>query len=428
MESKAVPHKDDKDKLIKYFSVEIDNMLRWLASFGAEPDGGVTRLLYSEAWKKAQQALYGKMKQFGLTPEFDDVGNLFGRLQGTEVRPKAILTGSHIDTVKNGGRYDGAFGIVAAIIALRYLKDKYGVPKRTLEAVSLCEEEGSRFPVTYWGSGSMTGHHDFGKITSLKDDQGIYFQKAMATAGFGPHTHRSSRRSDIGAFIELHVEQGMVLERTGGTIGIVNAIVGQKRFTFEVTGQANHAGTTPMPWRKDAMNGASAMIQFLYETAGMRGEPLVATVGKLEAEPNIANVIPGRVTFTADIRHPDQAALDDFCRVVSIRFREIAQERGLELQTSMWMDEQPVCMHKGLSERIRSVSEACGIPCVQMVSGAGHDAQMFQPCFPTALIFVPSRLGISHSPDEYTAPEDLAAGTVVLTKMLYLLGYQEEDV
>ncbi|UUZ81998.1 hydantoinase/carbamoylase family amidase [Paenibacillus sp. P26] len=307
---------------------ETEELLFWMASYGKQEHGGVTRLLYSEDWLRAQRALALKMEQWGMSASFDQVGNLFGRLEGSDRGKKAVLTGSHIDTVKNGGLYDGAFGIAAGMVALKYLKRHFGTPKRSLEAISLCEEEGDRFPMTYWGSGSITGSRGFEQIAEMTDGDGVPFEEAMKKCGFGKGTYRDSRRDDIAAFIELHVEQGIVLERKNKPIGIVDAIVGQRRYTFQVTGEANHAGTTPMIWRKDAVGGASEMIRRLLNAAQDEGEPMVATVGRIEVEPNVANVIPGKVTFTADIRHPERGGAEVLLRTVLSRIHGDCRAAG----------------------------------------------------------------------------------------------------
>ncbi|WP_141335789.1 MULTISPECIES: allantoate deiminase [unclassified Paenibacillus] len=428
MEGKVTFSLHDKCEIIESITEEIEEFMLWMGSFGKQEEGGVTRLLYSEAWRDAQLALAAAMEQAGLEASFDWVGNLFGKLPGTETNKTSIMTGSHVDTVKNGGMYDGTFGIAAGVIALKYLKQHFGMPKRSLEVVSLCEEEGSRFPMTYWGSGSITGRRHVEEIALLTDENGISFREAMEAAGFGSGTLRDSRRQDIGAFIELHVEQGIVLERNNLNIGIVEAIVGQRRYTIEVTGEANHAGTTPMMWRKDALGGASGMTQYLLNAAREQGAPLVATVGRFEVKPNVANVIPEKVIFTVDVRHPDATVLETFCHRFLTEFRKIAEEQELHVQTHLWMNASPVNMDKELSAKIERICKSHDISHLSMASGAGHDAQMFQHICPSALIFVPSHLGISHSPQEYTSPADLAVGTAVLIELLYLLGYKEEEI
>ncbi|WP_141505590.1 allantoate deiminase [Paenibacillus luteus] len=428
MERSVLPHPQEREQLLSYFETQVMQVLNWLATFSPDEEGGITRLLYTEGWLETQQALQAKMASNGLLTEFDNVGNLFGKLLGENVDAPAIITGSHIDTVVQGGIYDGAYGIAAGLLALEYLQQQYGKPKRTLEIVSLCEEEGSRFPMAYWGSGSIVGKRNFEQIVHLQDSQEVFFADAMHRCGFGEGMARDSRRSDVGAFIEVHIEQGAVLEKEGIAIGIVETIAGQRRLKFEVIGESNHAGTTPMHMRRDALEGVSMMIQALRQEAIRIGAPLVATVGRLQVQPNVPNVVPGKVIFTVDARHADEQALDRFCRWVMKEFTALADERQLSIQGSEWFREEPVPMNEGLK---RHMDEVCGnmaITSKRMISGAGHDAQMFEHICPTAMLFVPSRRGISHSPEEYTEPRDLAVGVLVLTELLYRLGYEGEEL
>jgi allantoate deiminase len=400
-------------------------LIEWLAVFGRDSHDGVTRLLYTQEWRAGQLAVATKMKEYGLYVYDDQVGNVFGRLEGTLPDNKTILTGSHLDTVNNGGKYDGAYGIIAGMIALDYLLQTYGSPKRSLEVVALCEEEGSRFPLTFWGSGNITGHHDIEQIKGMKDADGILFMEAMKESGYGDPSLKPTRRNDIAAFIELHIEQGILLERRGYRLGIVEAIVGQKRFTFTITGETGHAGTTPMTLRKDAMAGASEMILQLEKTALRVDKQLVATVGRITAEPNAANVIPGKVTFTVDARHTVENDLNQFCIGMISRFQEIAATRELHLDCHPWMDEKPVQLNDNLAGKLEQICQNHDISHHRMVSGAGHDSQIFQPHCPTVMLFVPSHRGISHSPLEFTSPESMADGILVLIDLLYQLGYEE---
>lgn len=402
---------------------QIEEMVEWLACFGRSERNGVTRLLYSKEWQEAQRGIEGYMKEIGLQTYYDDVGNLFGRLRGTNKDAKAILTGSHIDTVRDGGKYDGAYGIIAGIIALQYLYEHYGYPKKTIEVVSLCEEEGSRFPLTYWGSSNITGTKNLEDVVNVKDSQGVSFVKAMNEAGFGQGTHYNPKRNDLECFIEMHIEQGIVLEKEAKTIGIVSHIVGQRRYTITVDGESNHAGTTPMAWRKDAMYAAAKMIQVLIEKGKDMSPDLVVTVGQINIEPNISNVIPRKAIFSLDIRHSEEEVLNHFCQEI---FRELELIAGM-LQTTLtidnWMDEKPVKMCGNLNELSEVILGNEKIPYKKMTSGAGHDSQVFGQYIPTLLLFVPSQNGISHSPLEFTRTEDLEKGIQTLIRVLYELAY-----
>lgn len=404
---------------------QITPLLERLAAIGADEHGGVTRLLYTQPWLDAQTFLADRMRRAGLETRFDRAGNLYGRLSGSLPGEPVVLTGSHIDTVRSGGRYDGTYGVAAGLLALDYLKRTYGAPLRTLEVVSLCEEEGSRFPLAYWGSGNVTGTYRLEEASGPADSDGITLEEAMVSSGFGRGDLPDCRRSNLGAFIELHIEQGIILERTGHSIGLVTTIVGQRRYALTVTGSSNHAGTTPMSMRSDALAGAAEMMAALESSASEAGDPLVATVGKLEVVPNTPNVIPGEVRFTLDLRHDHGEALDRFARGTLERFEAISARRGLSLKWQAWLETEPTPMHAGLASLLERVCRDKRLSVRSMVSGAGHDAQLFARICPTAMLFVPSRGGVSHSPDEYTSPELLAEGAAALAACLYELAYQE---
>lgn len=416
----------EREALLIRLEEKVDDFLEWLAAYSAE-GAGVTRLLYSPQWLEAQQALHAKLDGMGLDASFDEVGNVFGRLAGKKTELAPIVTGSHVDTVVSGGRYDGAYGIAAACIALEYLRDTYGSPIRTLEAVSLSEEEGSRFPMAYWGSGSIAGERSFEGVRGLADSDGVTFEEAMRSCGFGAGSGKAARRKDIGAFVELHIEQGSVLESEGLSVGVVDAVVGQRRFLVRLGGEANHAGTTPMRMRRDALEGAGAMMSLLRGEALRRGAQLVATVGRLLASPNVPNVVAGEASFTVDVRHSDPLELERFCGWFPAAFRDAAESRGLTFECEEWFREEPAPMDDKLKERLDEVCAELGIGSKRMVSGAGHDAQMFQRLCPSALLFVPSKGGLSHAPEEFTSSRELATGVLVLTELLYRLGYEEEE-
>ncbi|MFC5702167.1 Zn-dependent hydrolase [Cohnella faecalis] len=409
-------------------AAETTRILERLASCsdGTESAGGVTRLLYTKAWSDAQRVLEDEMKKAGLETRYDNVGNLYGRLPGRLEDAPTVLTGSHVDTVRSGGKYDGAYGIAAGIAALAFLKKTHGTPLRPLEVVSFCEEEGSRFPIAYWGSGNVTGLFDWrGEAADLRDADGISLMDAMVEAGFGKPDGGDCRRTDLAAFVELHVEQGMVLERSEQQIGIVETIVGQRRYSVFLEGAANHAGTTPMTMRTDAMAGAAEIIFRMETLASQWGGPLVATVGRIIAAPNTPNVIAGNVEFTLDIRHADEWKLTAFCELILTEVERIALRRGLKYATKPWLSTLPVPMSTSLSIRAERICFNLSMTCRRMVSGAGHDAQLLATECPTAMIFVPSKGGFSHSPQEYTSPAQLADGLTVLIALLQELAYEE---
>lgn len=395
-----------------------------LAGKAADPAGGITRLLYTPEWVDSQHELKKIMEEAGLKTYFDEVGNLFGRVEGNALPDETILTGSHVDTVKNGGKLDGMFGIAAGIVALDYLKKNYGEPKRCVEVVSFAEEEGSRFPFVFWGSKSFLGLAGSGDVAHLKDNDGVLFSDAIREAGFAFKSGGShSIRPDVKKFIEIHIEQGNVLEREGKEIGVVTSIVGQRRFKIKVSGTANHAGTTPMAYRSDALYAASKMISAVIDSAKAYGDPLVTTSGFISVKPNIANVVPGETDFSLDIRHTDKDFLEKFSGESIAAMEQIARQCGVEIAVNMWMDELPVPMDGAVADCLENVCKKRGANYKVMHSGAGHDSQLMAKYVPTAMLFVPSKDGVSHNPAEYTDPEYLEKGVRALIDALYELAY-----
>ncbi|WP_462413260.1 allantoate deiminase [Neobacillus sp. Marseille-QA0830] len=402
---------------------QVGAMIEWLASFGKTANGGVTRLLYSKAWQEAQKALKGIMDDIGLDTYFDSAGNLFGRLQGSEPNGKTVMTGSHVDTVVEGGKYDGGYGIIASFLAVLRLFRTYGPPRKTIELVSLCEEEGSRFPLTFWGSRNISGAYDLNRVKDVKDSNGVSFLEAMNQAGFDPNHYISPAREDVERFLEIHIEQGIILEKNQKQVGIVTHIVGQRRYTVQIKGESNHAGTTPMQFRKDAVSTASHLISFLTKRAKEMDPRLVATVGSVNVKPNVANVIAGEIEFSLDIRHHQEQVMEQYCSDIFAEFKRVAEGLDMGIVISQWMDVKPIEMDKEMCEYARVIASEKKLSHQDIVSGAGHDSQVFGTMCPTSLLFVPSQNGISHSPKEFTKLEDLEAGIELLTEVLYRLAY-----
>lgn len=404
---------------------EVSENVEWIASIGADPTGGTSRLLYDKTWIEAQNGIKAKLEKIGMTTKFDAIGNLFGRIEGSKYPNETIMSGSHIDTVVNGGKLDGQFGVIGAYLAIKWLKKEHGQPLRSLEVVSLAEEEGSRFPFTFWGSKNIFNEAKTEDVINITDFNGVKFVDAMRQAGFDFKKENEAVRDDIKAFVEIHIEQGNVLEIEQKTIGIVTSIVGQKRYTVALKGQANHAGTTPMKYRKDAVYAFSKICSQSIDKATAVGEPLVLTFGKVVPKPNTVNVVPGEVLFTIDCRHTDQQALNKFTTEIEADMKRIAKDMSMEIDIDLWMDEPPVPMDPKIVEVVEKVVAKKGINFRTIHSGAGHDAQIIAPHIPTGMIFVPSIGGISHNPAEDTKLEDLVEGVKILAATLYELAYRK---
>ncbi|MFN8664570.1 MAG: Zn-dependent hydrolase [Thermomicrobiales bacterium] len=394
-----------------------------LAEFGARGETGVARLVYSPEWSAAQDQVAAWMAEAGLRVERDAVGNVWGYLDGA-ANGGVLATGSHIDSQNPGGRFDGALGVVGGIAALRVLKERFGQPQRTLAVVSLVEEEASRFAAAnFWGSRAIIGKIPADDPRRLRGYDGVTMAEAMRDAGFDPHDIPAARRQDIDAFIELHIEQGPYLEQAGLPVGIVERITGLRHYHVTLEGSANHAGTTPMDLRRDAMAGAAEIISGVINTAHRMGRPVVTTVGRMHVTPNERAVIPHQVTFTVDARSPDPAQRDQLLARHEALMHEVADRRGLGLAIRVDSDRVPVASDPELVAAIAAAVQEAGVPAQRMTSGAVHDAMQLAEIARVAMIFVRSQGGISHSPDEYTSPEDAAAGTEVLARTLYRLGY-----
>ncbi|ERF48387.1 allantoate deiminase [Staphylococcus arlettae] len=395
-------------------------------AFGGLEGGGITRLLYSTEWSNAVQALKETLEQDGFEAEFDSIGNLKGKLVGNKYPEETIMSGSHIDTVVEGGHLDGQYGVLAALTAMQALKAEYGQPLRSLELLALAEEEGSRFPYAFWGSKNFFNLANNADVETIKDGNDVGFVDAMRQCGFD---FRSTDNiyDHIKAFVEVHIEQGKVLETEEKSIGVVNGIVGQKRYTVNLKGEANHAGTTPMGLRNDAVVAFSKIASQLTDRVREIGDPLVLTFGRVDPVPNTVNVVPGEVTFSIDCRHIDQDALNAFAEEIEKCISDVAQQEGVNFDIDLWMDEAPTLMDDKLVQTIGdAATHVVGETDYKtMPSGAGHDSQIFAKYVPTAMMFVPSINGISHNVEEETRIEDLIKGVEVLKHVLYKLAYEE---
>jgi len=393
-----------------------------LGKIGWQDECGAVRLAYTPAWMEARKQLSAFMQAAGLEVREDAVGNLFGRLRG-EDDSRTILSGSHIDTAPCGGKYDGILGILAGLGALKTLREQAGQPRRSLEVVALCEEEGSRYHATYWGNRAMWGMIRAEELDALRDADDISIGEAMRAAGFPPERYHEAARSDIAMFLEMHIEQGRILYDEHVELGIVEAIQGILKFQVTVHGRAEHAGATPMDIRRDAFQGAAQMALDITRQVEERGRPAVVTMGRWDVRPGGVNVIPSEVRFSIDLRHPDEATLRQLARVCSETCESVARRRGLEVTVEQIENYLPAGMDTALQQTLIASAKTYGASWKYMVSGAGHDSEQMSRHVPAAMLFVPSVDGLSHNPAEYTPIEDVVRGVNVLTATLYQLAY-----
>lgn len=401
----------------------VERMILEFGAIGAHSGTGVWRTVYSPEWVRANALYEAYGERLGLAMRRDAVGNVWGVLKGGNAG-SSIVTGSHMDTQTPGGRYDGTLGALSGLIALGALKAEFGEPKRTLEAVSLCEEEGSRFPgANFWGSRAITGLIGPDDPAATKGFDGESMADAMKAVGLDPDAIPSARRDDIESFIELHIEQGPILEHAGLPVAIVDAITGLRHYHVTLTGEQNHAGAFPMDLRRDPMAGFAEIASGVINTAHRLGRPAVTTVGRCEVVPNGAAVVPREVRFTIDARHPDPDARMRLFALHENLMREVAARRGLRIDWTVSIDKAPCLSDPGLIAAFTAAAKQQSVPTMQMASGAGHDTQTMAKIAKVLMIFVRSKDGRSHTPEEFSAIDDIVAGIRVLAAGLYALAY-----
>jgi allantoate deiminase len=401
----------------------VERLVLDLARFGAWGETGVWRTVYSPEWVQASDLYAAWCAEAGLDVHRDAVGNVWGRLEGTEPGP-SIVSGSHTDSQRPGGRYDGALGAIAGLVAIRALREQFGPPRRTLEAVALCEEEGSRFPTArFWGSRALIGGIAPGDADATIGYDGETIAEAMRAIGLDPDAIPSAKRDDIDAFVELHIEQGPILEAADLPVAVVDAITGIRHYQVTLTGESNHAGAFPMDLRRDPMAGFAEIAAGVVNTAHRMGRPAVTTVGRIEVEPNFPAIVPRRVRFTVDARHPDPAQRELLYARHEALMREVAARRGLEIEWERQLDLAPCLSDPDLVATFQRAARDEGIPFATMPSGAVHDTQQMAAIARVCMIFVRSRDGRSHTPEEFSSVPDMVAGIRVLAAGLHALAY-----
>ncbi|MDN5332357.1 MAG: allantoate deiminase [Tepidanaerobacteraceae bacterium] len=385
-----------------------------MASFTSTPGQGITRFSYTREHEKARDYIMSEMEKAGLEVKEDGVGNIVGRRKGKNELPP-ILVGSHIDSVKNGGAFDGAAGVVAGLELARVLKENRVELETPIEIVALVEEEGGRFGGGLFGSRAVAGLVNEEDLNSLTDDGGVSLCDAMKGFGLNPENIKDAVRpkGSFKYFLELHIEQGPVLERENKNIGVVDAIVGIAEYVVRIKGRADHAGTTPMNVRLDALVKASEMILEINRWALREGEGTVATVGKIKVLPGAANIVPREVQFSVDVRSKDKGVMVQMEEKMKDFLEDLRKDGFVgEIDNMIFVD--PVFMDEKIKNVIKDTAKSLNLSYKTMVSGAGHDAMILSNIWPVGMIFVPSKDGRSHCPDEFTDFEWLKKGIDVM--------------
>jgi allantoate deiminase len=387
--------------------------LKALALYTDVP-GEMTRLSLSPAHRKAADEVLGLFKAAGMVAEIDPLGSVVGRFGTDKNDAKTLLIGSHIDTVPNGGIYDGPLGVMAGLAVVEELQRRNIRLPFAIEVLAFSDEEGVRFPSPFSSSRAVAGTFDE-KLLDEKDKSGVSRGDALKAFGCDPAQwpRVARKRDDILGYLELHIEQGPVLEADGEALGVVSAIVGLSRGKVTVTGKAGHAGTTPMAMRKDALTAACEMVLEIERIARAQDD-LVGTVGVLNLLPGAGNVIPDTVIFNYDVRSSQDATRVKAIAAIMGRCREVAEERGVSVEIDMTSATPAAQSDAKLMAALATAIEKQGGTPRKLLSGAGHDAMVFRTVCPQAMLFVRSKDGLSHHPDEFTTPEDISKAAQAL--------------
>jgi allantoate deiminase len=375
---------------------------------------GVTRLPFTAESSEAERLVEEWMKAAGMSVRKDGLNNIIGRYEGKDPTAPILMIGSHLDSVIEAGKYDGILGVISGIEVVQTLRDNGIVLDNPIEVVGFCDEEGVRFHSTFLGSKAVAGTftaEDLGR----RDGNGITIAEALKSIGISdPDAYKSARRTpeELLAYLELHIEQGPVLEKENEPVGVVTGIAGATRFSFDIVGKPGHAGTVPVAIRQDALLGACELISFIEKIA-LENEPLVATVGKITVGPGASNVIPGFVTGTLDIRDLNVERKQKAIDAILIESARIAETRGLQIKFEQVMEADPVYCNEEIMTLIEQSIREQGGSVVRLVSGAGHDAMAMADVTNVAMIFVRCKDGLSHHPDEFVTDEDMGAGARV---------------
>ena len=381
---------------------------------------GVNRLAFTDADWEGRQYIIDRMTDAGLDVEIDEFGNVVGYKVGTNPDLPVVMVGSHTDSVPNGGNYDGVVGVLSAIEVVRSIIDDGFEHDHTIAVVDFMCEESSRFGAATLGSKAMRGKLTLNDLHRLVDKQGVSLYDSLKERKLHPDAIESmAYNRPVKAFIEMHIEQGKVLEHEQKQIGIVSGIAAPERFYVTICGNADHSGATPMNLRHDALCGASKIILGIEEVTSMQEEPpVVGTVGIAEVVPGAMNVIPGSVKLGVDIRSISKVARDSVVFLIKELIDVIAEKRGLSYTIEPIAQDHPVAMHSAMIREIEEAVKSVGVDYMTMPSGAGHDAMHWTEVAPTGMIFIPCRDGISHNPAEFAAMDDIIAGAEVLENVI----------
>ena len=395
----------------------LKHTLEEFATFGRTENNGVTRLALSEEDRFARDYFCSRCKELGMTVEIDDMGNIYATLGGLENKPP-IVVGSHLDSVKKGGRFDGVLGVVAGLEVARTLVENKITPRVPFTIVNFTNEEGARFEPSMMSSGVLSGKFDKSAMLQKTDADGITFADALHSIGYAGNVE--ARLKEATAFLELHIEQGPILDRESLSIGVVQSVLGMVCYEIEVTGESDHAGTTPMDMRKDALFATTNIITEARQKLSTLDRDLVFTMGRMNVFPNIHTVIPNKVVFTLEARHKNPSVIGQVEAIMGELTQTSAHE-GCEIKAQKLWERSTVWFDKKIVDCIEQSAKTLGYSYKRMDSGAGHDAQFIASYIPTAMIFARSMNGKSHCEEELTTWEDCEKGVNVILETVLSL-------
>jgi len=391
-----------------------------------DTEDGITRLAFSDEDWRAREFISGLMKKAGLAVRSDSFGNLIGRREGSDPAADVVMFGSHIDSVPKGGNFDGVMGVLASIEVINWLNENDFVNENPLEVVVFMAEESSRFGAANLGSRAFCGTLTSSELDALVDDMGISLADMLRYRGLDPALLDTAKYTGkIKSFIEIHIEQGKLLEAAGKQIGIVTGIAAPTRLKIILAGDADHSGATPMYLRHDGLCAASEIILLVEKLAKEAKGELVGTVGAIQVSPGVMNVIPGRVELGVDIRSTSMSAKNHMVKQLLPKIKEIAAQRDMPVDIKTIVNETPVIIQEMVQDALIDICKATDYSYMKLPSGAGHDAMHIAAFAPTGMIFIPCKGGISHNPAEAASIEHIVAATDVLYQAICKLSQKE---
>ncbi|KAB7707191.1 hydantoinase/carbamoylase family amidase [Bacillus aerolatus] len=414
-----------KQQMYKINTDRLISSIQTSAKYGTLPNGGLCRLTLSDEDQQIRDLFMIWMKECGLEVRIDDFGNMYGRREGKNRDASPVVIGSHLDTQPKGGKYDGVLGVMAALEVVRTLNDDNVLTERPIEIVNFTNEEGARFEPAMLGSGALAHAFPVEFVMNMKDKDGKIFSEELEKTGYNGSTE--NRLKDLYCFLELHIEQGPVLEDSGTSVGAVIGIQGISCLEVTVNGRTSHAGTTPMNNRKDALLLAAKMIQETYKTAETV-PGLLVTVGRIQASPNVTNSLADQTVFSIDIRHPEDAVRERYTNEIKEKLSTTALIEKMEMHIKDIVEMKAEIFSKDIIGEIEAAAEKHGYSSLRLISGAGHDAKYMNKMAPTGMIFIPSVGGISHCEEEFSEDADIEKGAQVLLELVLTFANKEKEL